>query len=169
MRCGRYEGSGSRNTPLAIGTRVYRLDVVCGGEGGGQNNLTQIIYAAQSTFGTNRVFYRLRDNSVWYPWREVVFKTDLPTAGTTQALPSGAIGAGTCTNLTAVINNASRNMAIAVTPNATTQLVQGLHWDTAYISAVGGPLMLANDTGEDFHESSRQAIGKWKCAYGLHE
>jgi hypothetical protein len=108
VRCGRYEGSGSRNTPLAIGTRVYRLDVVCGGEGGGQNNLTQIIYAAQSTFGTNRVFYRLRDNSVWYPWREVVFKTDLPTAGTTQALPSGAIGAGTCTNLTAVINNASR-------------------------------------------------------------
>jgi hypothetical protein len=83
VRCGRYEGSGSRNTPLAIGTRVYRLDVVCGGEGGGQNNLTQIIYAAQSTFGTNRVFYRLRDNSVWYPWREVVFKTDLPTASTT--------------------------------------------------------------------------------------
>jgi hypothetical protein len=50
VRCGRYEGSGSPNTPLAIGTRVYRLDVVCGGEGSGQNNLTQIIYAAQSTF-----------------------------------------------------------------------------------------------------------------------
>ncbi len=143
--CGRYEGSGSPNTPTAIGNRFYRLDVVCGGEGGQHNYLTQIIYAAQFTFGVNKVFYRVRDNGVWYPWREMGFKTDLPTAGTTQALPSAAIAAGACTNLSAVIGNASGNMAIAATPNSTTQLIPGLHWDTAYISSVNGPLMLTND------------------------
>ena len=145
LTCGRFEGSNSPNTPTAIGNQFYRLDVVCGGEGGQQNYLTQIIYAAQFTFGANKVFYRVRDNSVWYPWREMGFKTDVPTAGTTQSLPSAAIAAGVCTNLTTVINNASGNMAIAATPNSTTQLIPGLHWDTAYISSVGGPLMLAND------------------------
>lgn len=144
-KCGKYEGSGSTNTPGGIGSQFYRLDVVCGGEGGHQNYLTQIIYAAQFTFGVNEVFYRVRDNSVWYPWRELGFKTDLPLAGTTQALPSAAIPAGTCTNLATTINNASGNMAIAATPSSTTQLIPGLHWDTAYISSVGGPLMLAND------------------------
>lgn len=144
-QCGKYEGSASTNTPLVIGSQFYRLDVVCGGTIGGQSYVTQIIYAAQFTFGANKVFFRVRDNGVWYPWKQIGFTTDSPTAGVTGALPGAAISAGSCSNLATVINNGTGAMAVAATPNSQTQLISGLHWDTAYISATNGPLMFAND------------------------
>jgi hypothetical protein len=86
------------------------------------------------------------------------FKADLPTAGTTQALPSAAIAAGACTNLSTAINNGSENMVVVATPISTAQLSPGLHWDTGYISSVGGALMLANDaSGTSINHLATQA------------
>jgi hypothetical protein len=58
-------------------------------------------------------------------------------SGTTGALPAGAIKAGTCATLTSSIAGATSGMVVVATPASTTQLSTGLHWDTAYVSAVG--------------------------------
>jgi hypothetical protein len=63
--------------------------------------------------------------------------TILPLTGTTGALPAGAIAAGTCATLTASIAGATSDMVAYATPASTTQLIAGLHWDTAYVSATG--------------------------------
>jgi hypothetical protein len=57
--------------------------------------------------------------------------------GTTGALPGTAIAAGACATLTAPVAGATSGMVVVATPASTTQLVGGLHWDTAYVSAVG--------------------------------
>jgi hypothetical protein len=58
-------------------------------------------------------------------------------SGTTTTLPRTAIAAGTCANLTATVVGATSGMAVVATPASTTQLIFGLHWDTAYVSAAG--------------------------------
>jgi hypothetical protein len=58
-------------------------------------------------------------------------------AGTTGALPAGAITAGACVNLTASIAGVTSGMVVHASPASTTQLIARLHWDTAYVSAVG--------------------------------
>jgi hypothetical protein len=58
-------------------------------------------------------------------------------AGSTGALPGTTISAGACAILTASIAGATSGMVVIATPASTTQLIAGLHWDTAYVSAVG--------------------------------
>jgi hypothetical protein len=58
-------------------------------------------------------------------------------SGTTTTLPRTAIAAGTCANLKATVAGATSGMAVVATPASTTQLIPGLHWDTAYVSAAG--------------------------------
>jgi hypothetical protein len=58
-------------------------------------------------------------------------------SGTTGALPRATISAGACAMLTASIAGATSGMVVVATPASTTQLVAGLHWDAAYVSAVG--------------------------------
>jgi hypothetical protein len=58
-------------------------------------------------------------------------------SGTTGALPRATISAGACAPLTASIAGATSGMVVVATPASTTQLVAGLHWDTAYVSAAG--------------------------------
>jgi hypothetical protein len=57
--------------------------------------------------------------------------------GSTGALPGTAIRAGTCVILTASIPGINSSMTVTATPQSTTQLIAGLHWDTAYVSALG--------------------------------
>jgi hypothetical protein len=58
-------------------------------------------------------------------------------SATTGALPSAAIAAGACSNLTATAPGTTSGMAVIATPASTTQLIKGLHWDTAFVSAAG--------------------------------
>ena len=138
--CGTYTGANLVNAPAVLGSANIKTEVICTSAAG---YVTQIAY--QMEFGgvrdpasaSPRVFQRVQHAGVWAPWREMAWVDQAPLVGTTGALPRAAIAPASCTNLTVSIRGATSSMTVTATPASTTQLIAGLHWDTAYISAAG--------------------------------
>lgn len=91
--------------------------------------------------------------------RTVAWNTNLPLTGTTTALPSTAISAGTCRGITASVPGATSGMAVVATPASYTPLDLGLHWDTAFVSSPGiVSVPICNQTAKSITPSSTPAF-----------
>jgi hypothetical protein len=138
--CGTYTGANLVNAPAVLGTANIKIEVICTSAAG---YVTQIAYQMEfaglrdPATASPRVFQRVQHAGAWAPWREMAWVDQAPLTGTTGALPRAAIAAASCTNLTASITGATSSMTVSATPASTTQLIAGLHWDTAYVSAAG--------------------------------
>ncbi|AXC10222.1 hypothetical protein ACPOL_0865 [Acidisarcina polymorpha] len=149
--CGFFEGASPINGPAITvptgNTLLYQLQVLCSGVSVPSGYRTQIFAQASFNVGMNKVWYRNQGNGVWYPWTPLVLQNSMPLRGTTTALSSAPIPAGTCKSLTATVPQLQLGETVTATPNSLTPLNIGLHWDTAYISSLDSqPTSFTNST-----------------------
>ncbi len=136
VACGTFAGKQLVNAPAELGSDFLRVEVICSQDPG---YATQIAYQMEYSPRTKngpRVWQRLRSAGSWGQWREIMWKDQLPLAGTTGALPVTPVAAGSCLSLKAPVPGATGKMAVNVSPAVGSQaMIAGLHWDTSYVSA----------------------------------
>jgi hypothetical protein len=138
---------------LTYGANPFKaLKIVATGGSTSFTNLSWDIYVQETGSSSGTYHIEKRFNDQWINSNTLVSDPGPASAtvlvgsiqsvlagysGTTEALPRATISAGACAMLTASIAGATAGMVVVATPASTTQLVAGLHWDTAYVSALG--------------------------------